>query len=661
MSGPILPPLTVTEIDGSPVGRPITEIRVSNGDLTVSGNIATIDTSGSSVTPGGSDTEVQYNDGGSFAGDAGFIMNNAGGGSGTSIRVGDVIVGGSAYALHSAALNGSLLISPEGTGVVTITPNDGAGGTITDIQVNVFGSTATADSEIFFKNLSAATASVKFDGSTGSISLETSDGSIVKLNGGTNTNIDLTPNGTGQNRLISETVVVGNGTAHAFISSNDAYDLVLETKGGSDSPTIRLVHGTNGGITLTPAGTGAVSIGGNYNLPTAVTGSNDYVLTAQTDGSTAWAEAGGGGASTLGALTDVSLDITNFTDSLLIQTNSDGSAPTTGTLNAATGNLGIGKDTFSALTSGDDNICIGNNTGLNITTGYSNVLIGVDAGKEIASSEYNVAIGYGALMTNDGGYSNVAIGRQALKLNDGGTENVAVGSWAMTDNDSGERNTAVGRNAIRKNTSGDYNTGLGYKSLYYAEGSHNIGIGIDAGGTITTGSNNVVIGGVDVASATADDQLSISSGDAGVAWITGDSAGSCYQGDNASTWSTTSDERLKTNIVDSPKGLEEIKLLKVRNFNYIEKATPITEDIEDGEGEIEERIIGYDGENKYNLDPEPLRTGFIAQELEVILPEAVKENLHGHKTVDIDPVIYSLINAVQELSAKVETLEAMIE
>jgi len=146
-----------------------------------------------------------------------------------------------------------------------------------------------------------------------------------------------------------------------------------------------------------------------------------------------------------------------------------------------------------------------------------------------------------------------------------------------------------------------------------------------------------------------------------VKWIVGDSAGSCYQGDNASTWSTTSDERLKTNIIDSPKGLEEIKLLKVRNFNYIEKATPITEEIENNEGEIEERIIGYDGENIYNLEPEPLRTGFIAQELEVILPEAVKENLHGHKTVDIDPVIYSLINAVQELSAKVETLEGMIE
>jgi len=46
MSGPITPPLTVTEVDGAPSGRPITTIKVSNGDLTISGNVATIDTSG---------------------------------------------------------------------------------------------------------------------------------------------------------------------------------------------------------------------------------------------------------------------------------------------------------------------------------------------------------------------------------------------------------------------------------------------------------------------------------------------------------------------------------------------------------------------------------------------------------------------------------------
>ena len=50
MSGPITAPLTVETIDGATEGRPITTIKVSNGDLTISGGIATIDTSGSGMT-----------------------------------------------------------------------------------------------------------------------------------------------------------------------------------------------------------------------------------------------------------------------------------------------------------------------------------------------------------------------------------------------------------------------------------------------------------------------------------------------------------------------------------------------------------------------------------------------------------------------------------
>ena len=46
MSGPITPPLTITTVGGTPSGRPITTIKVSDGDLTISGNVATIDTSG---------------------------------------------------------------------------------------------------------------------------------------------------------------------------------------------------------------------------------------------------------------------------------------------------------------------------------------------------------------------------------------------------------------------------------------------------------------------------------------------------------------------------------------------------------------------------------------------------------------------------------------
>jgi len=46
--------------------------------------------------------------------------------------------------------------------------------------------------------------------------------------------------------------------------------------------------------------------------------------------------------------------------------------------------------------------------------------------------------------------------------------------------------------------------------------------------------------------------------------------------------------------------------------------------------------------------------GVIAQEIEHILPAAVKINSRGHKTVNYNAVIPLLIEAVKELSAKVD-------
>lgn len=62
MSGPVRPPLEVTEVDGSPDGRPINKIVVSNGDLSISGTTATIDTSGAGGTAALTDTYVGFGD-----------------------------------------------------------------------------------------------------------------------------------------------------------------------------------------------------------------------------------------------------------------------------------------------------------------------------------------------------------------------------------------------------------------------------------------------------------------------------------------------------------------------------------------------------------------------------------------------------------------------
>ena len=44
--------------------------------------------------------------------------------------------------------------------------------------------------------------------------------------------------------------------------------------------------------------------------------------------------------------------------------------------------------------------------------------------------------------------------------------------------------------------------------------------------------------------------------------------GAVYQGNNSSSWSTTSDRRIKKNIVDNTVGLDAINQVQVKNFEY---------------------------------------------------------------------------------------------
>jgi len=126
-----------------------------------------------------------------------------------------------------------------------------------------------------------------------------------------------------------------------------------------------------------------------------------------------------------------------------------------------------------------------------------------------------------------GGHDNVAVGQNAFYQWTTGAQNIIMGSSAGYKIRSGTGNVVIGYQSHSQNWSdGNYNTALGYQAqLNMNGGANNISIGKSAGDNITTGDNNVVIGAADVASATGDDQLSISSGDGSPVWITGDSAG----------------------------------------------------------------------------------------------------------------------------------------
>ena len=110
------------------------------------------------------------------------------------------------------------------------------------------------------------------------------------------------------------------------------------------------------------------------------------LLIYQTDGTTGFYYYTGSawtGLSTSGLLSKV--EGTDFTGSLLV------GHQTTGTLNSATSNTGIGLGTLQALTTGDHNTASGNSALYSNTTGY-----------------YNTANGFEALKLNTTGNKNTA-------------------------------------------------------------------------------------------------------------------------------------------------------------------------------------------------------------------------------------------------------------
>ena len=123
-----------------------------------------------------------------------------------------------------------------------------------------------------------------------------------------------------------------------------------------------------------------------------------------------------------------------------------------------------------------------------------------------------------------------------------------------------------------------------------------------------------------------------------------------YQSNNSSSWSTTSDRRIKKNIVDNTTGLDAIKQIRVRNFEY-----KTEEEIINDSPELEEFS------KSAVVDEQGLQVGCIAQEIESILPDVV-ETIEGTgvKSVNADHLTWYLVNAVKELSAKNEALETRL-
>jgi len=423
-----------------------------------------------------------------------------------------------------------------------------------------------------------------------------------------------------------------------------------------------------------------------------------YVLTADGSGNAAWEEVAGGPTfKTFG------------TSSIMIGDT------TTGTIDAANYNTGLGVDVFTSLTTGDNNVALGFNALASATTGSESVAIGAGALDAVTTQGTNVAVGYSAatsltttgvvaigykaMETSTTGYDTVAIGSNTLKACTTGNENVAVGFNAMANhttgsdcvaignsalllNTTGSQNTAVGRAALDANTTSSYSTAVGADALTTSTGPYNTAMGVGAMGNNTTGQQNTAIGyhscvaqttalynsalglqsGRDVTSGSDNVFLGYRAGDgpSPSGSITTQS-NNIVIGNNSSTnayikiaWTVTSDKRDKTDIEPLTMGLDLVNKLEPVTYKW-----DMRSDYEDG---------NPNGTHK----KEKLCGGLLAQDVEKLEREygykvedktsiLTDKNADGNYGLTYEKFVPVLINAVKELSTKIEELENKLE
>jgi len=355
-----------------------------------------------------------------------------------------------------------------------------------------------------------------------------------------------------------------------------------------------------------------------------------------------------------------------------------GSSMTTGLYNSFIGyeagvnttdgssNVFIGHESGLENLGGNWNVFIGNNTGRDNTTGSSNIMIGDEAGISNTDGYANVIMGDWAGYSNTEGAGNVFVGAEAGYSNTTGWGNVFIGPITGAENITGENNVFMGLEAGNSNEDGNSNTFIGPGSGYLnISGSENVSIGLFAGSDNTGnqntfvgsyagelnefGNNNVFIGYGAGRYETGSGKLYIDNDSlSGEPLIYGEfsdiapylniSADTDFTGDVdvGGTITEVSDGRLKTDIENYKEALNHVSKLQGVTFNWIK-------------------------DDSRRLDPDEPQIGLIAQEVEEVIPELVRTDRDGFKSVSYSKLTVVLLEALKEQQAMIEELHREVE
>lgn len=599
----------------------------------------------------------------------------AGGASATTTTGGYIILEG--YDYGGAGAGGAItLVSAAGTtNPITMSVGGTTRGVFSSTGLAVTG-TATSNGYTFNYNTSywnvdgylsnySATNGVYLNGNASGwlhLNADGTQAARIKLYGSSN----ATPNIIEFTTASTERLRIASTGAFGLSGANYGTSGQVLTSGGSGAAPTWTTVGGGGGSAATPTALGTVygSMTANVSPYTTALGYNAGLNNTGTYN--VFVGLGAGQLNTSGG-DNVVVGVNALYSNL---TGTGNTAVGRAALNTSTAgtNTAVGFFAGAEISTGSQNTSIGRYSGgaNAVSTGTANTSVGNYAGYRFTTGNYNVAVGAEALQANTTGSTNTAVGQQALYSNTA-SFNTAIGYQSLYSNSTGPNNVAVGYQAGYSTITASGQTHVGDKAGRLATGEWNTLIGLQAGENITTGIQNTLIGAYNGNYVTA---LTTGSYNITIGTYSGPSAsnsnyelvmgynvrgkgsstgfiyangGGIYQGNNSSTWSTTSDQRLKKNIVDNNIGLDAITSIRVRNFEY-----RLPE-------EVDAELKPTDAVNRTGV-----QLGVIAQELQAVLPDCVKQESTGVLSVDTDNLTWYLINAVKELKAEVDSLKSQL-
>ena len=250
--------------------------------------------------------------------------------------------------------------------------------------------------------------------------------------------INLKPHGTGH-------VVIGNGSATGKLTSNGAYDLILDTNSGTNSSSIAITDAANGNISFIPNGTGEIVIGsgssagkitssGAHDLvldTNAGTNSSNITITDAANGNISFIP-NGTGKILVGSGSAAGVVTSSGAYDLTISTNSGTNSSYITITDAANGNINL-------VNNGTGEVVIGSGSaaGKITSSGANDLVLDTNAGTNSSSITItDAANGNIALNTNGTGEVVVGSGSASGKITSSGANDLVLDTNAGTNSGS---------------------------------------------------------------------------------------------------------------------------------------------------------------------------------------------------------------------------------